>query len=109
MKVVNICKETIPECNDQEWQMVPVPGYPDCFVLEETRTGKVLGRFMLAEGSNPAFLNLIASAPELQIIAEMYRIAMKDRRAKNDMLFSMITEIFQRIKQPCVVEPALFI
>ncbi len=80
----------------RDWSFVPDVITPNQFNLEEIKTGKVLGRFILPEGSNSTLLNLIASAPELQDIAEMFRDRMKGNEEKT-MVFSIVMEVLQRI------------
>lgn len=84
----------------RDWSFVPDVITPNQFNLEEIKTGKVLGRFILPEGSNSTLLNLIASAPELQDIAEMFRDHMIGTNAQKTMVFSMVMQILERAEQP---------
>lgn len=91
----------------REWQIVPDAIHGHCFNLEEVKTGKLLAALILPEGSNSRLLSLIASAPELQDIAEMYQQSMTGSRAENSMLFSMVTQVLQRTTQPYSIEDPL--
>ena len=88
----------------RDWRIIPDTIYPNCFNLEETATAKVLGRFVLPKDSDPGLLSLIAAAPELQDIAEMFRNSMIGNKAQKTMVFSVVTEILQRAEQPYRIE-----
>lgn len=78
----------------REWHIVAAKDNPNCFYLE-TAAGKVLCTLGVPEGGNTGFLNLIASAPELQDIAEMYYDAMLGK-AEGTMVFEIVTEVLRR-------------
>ena len=102
MGVANDLMETA--FKHREWRVIPDETHPNCFKLQEIKTGKVLGSFVLAEGSDPELLNLIACAPELQDIAEMYRDHMIGKNAQNTMVFSMVIQTLERAAQPYETE-----
>lgn len=82
----------------RDWNLIPDAAHSNYFDLKETKTGRVLGRFILPESSDPTLLNLIASAPELQDIAEMYHDAMVGNGAEKTMVFAIVTEVLHRVQ-----------
>ena len=79
--------------NHRDWRVIPDPIDPNCFTLEDIKTGEILGTVLLAENSNPGLLNLIASAPELQDIAEMYHDHMIGKEAEKTMVYTIVKQV----------------
>ena len=100
----NNLPETTLLIKEWQWRIVPDEGRPDYFNLEEAKTGKVLGTFILPEDSDPKLINLIASAPELQDIAEMSRDHMIGNSMEKTMVFSLVMQVLERAEQPYEVE-----
>ena len=83
-----------------EWHIVPDVVKPNCFNLETT-TGNIVCSLAFPEHDNNAnitLLNLVVSAPELQDIAEMYHDTMLGNKAEKTMVFSIVSEVLDRVK-----------
>ena len=101
MRTANDLAETTETLfKHREWRVIPDTVNPNWFKLEEIKTGKVLGCFVLPEDGDPTLLNRIAAAPELEDIAEMFRDTMIGNKAEKTMVFSLVMEVLQRAAQP---------
>lgn len=94
----------LPRIKEWQWRINPDENHPNCFVLQEAKTNKVLGTFILPEDSDPKLINLIAATPDLQDIAEAYRDHMIGRSAEKTMMFSLVMQVLERSEQPYEVE-----
>lgn len=90
--------ETLSETafNHRDWHIIP-SNNPNCFELK-TKTGNTLCTLAFNKGCNTSLLNLIASAPELQDIAEMYHDHMLGGQMQHSMVFDIVREILSRLK-----------
>ncbi len=89
-----------PEVAHREWHIIPDASHPNHFTLE-TATGNVLCTLAFPKNENTTnteFLNLIASAPELQDIAEMYRDTMIGNRAEKTMIYTIVSRVLSRLQ-----------
>ncbi len=80
----------------REWNIVPDSNNPNHFKLE-TATGSVICTLAFPVSCNTSFLNLIASAPELQDIAEMYRDTMMGNEAEKTMIYTIVRDVLNRL------------
>ncbi len=80
-----------------EWNIVPSAAQPNSFDLK-TKTGHTLCILTFPKAYDKPLLNLIASAPELQDIAEMYRDSMIGNKAEKTMVFAIVTKVLQRVQ-----------
>lgn len=86
----------------REWNVIPDTTRPNCFTLKETKTGKLLGTFVLPKEGNLTVLNLISAAPELEDIAEMYHDHMEGGKMEESMAFEIVSEVLSRLNAtPC--------
>ena len=109
MEKTNISETTTTTLKHQEWNVALDIIHPKNFILKEDKTGKILATIILPEDSNPedsdpTLLNLIASAPELQDIAEMFQDHMQGGPMEKTMIFSTVIQVLERTKQPYTME-----
>ena len=93
-------KVALMEYTHREWHIVPDVVKSNCFNLE-TATGNIVCSLAFPEHDNNAnttLLNLIASASELQDIAEMYHDTMLGNKAEKTMIFSTVSEVLDHVK-----------
>lgn len=81
----------------RDWHIIPDTHHANRFNLAETKTGKVLGTLVLPKSGDTTFLNLIACAPELEDIAEMYHDHMLGGPMEKSMVFATVKEILARL------------
>ncbi len=81
----------------REWHIIPVGGNPNDFSIKTT-TSIVVCELSFPKSCNMSFLNLIASAPELHDIVEMYHDHMLGGKMQKTMVFNMVSEVLQRLK-----------
>lgn len=100
METANILAGTTMETGYKygNWRIIPDATAPDCFSLKEATTGKVLGSFVLFDRNNTPLLNLIACAPELEDIAEMFHDHMLGGPMQKTILFSLVQDLLNRLK-----------
>ena len=100
MRTANDLAETTETLfKHREWRVIPDTVKPNLFKLEEIKTGKMLGTFTLPKDGDPTLLNLIAAAPELQDIAEMFRDSMIGNKSQT-MIFSLVEQVLERAEKP---------
>ena len=85
------------EFKHREWHIVPDAVNPNRFNLE-TAMGSIICTLAFPESCNTSFLNLIASAPELEDIAEMYQESMTGSRAEKSMIFDIVRNVLSRLQ-----------
>ncbi|MEM9687607.1 MAG: hypothetical protein AAF934_11900 [Bacteroidota bacterium] len=78
------------------WDSVPAKK-PNCFDLKTTATGAVVCTISFPETCDSKLLNLIAAAPELYQIAEMYHDFMLGNEAEKTMVFSIVKTVLSRV------------
>lgn len=101
MRTADTLAPTKTEYNYRAWHIVPDTVTPNRFKLE-TASGNIVCTLAFPENNNAAhspFLNLIASAPELQHIAEMYHDAMVGNPSERSMIFTIVCKVLNRVKQ----------
>lgn len=97
---MNAAEASTTPYNYREWHIVPDAAAPNCFTLE-TATGNIVCSLAFPGKNNsttPTLLNLIASAPELQDIAEMYRDSMTGNKAEKTIIFNIVSEVLNRVQ-----------
>lgn len=97
MEAANILETNTIAFNHRDWSFIPDSITPNCFSMEENRTGKILGTIILPESGDNTFLNLIGCAPELEDIAEMFRDHMEGSPMERTMVFSLVMDVLHRI------------
>lgn len=105
MKEASVVTKTATktELNHRDWHITPSETTPNSFDLK-TKKGNTLCTLAFPKDCNISLLNLIASAPELQDIAEMYHDYMLGK-AEKSMVFNIVKEVLNRTKyQSCCLK-----
>lgn len=97
MNTAEVLPAQTTEYSHREWHIIPDVTNPNRLNLK-TATGTIICTLAFPERCNTTFLNLIASAPELQDIAEMYRDSMTGSTAEKTMVFTIVREILGRLQ-----------
>lgn len=100
MNTADVLPNKTTEFTHKEWHIIPNANHPNHFTLKTT-TGTIICALAFPGNNNTTnatFLNLIASAPELQDIVEMYRDSMTGKEAEKTMVFAIVREILSRLQ-----------
>ncbi len=97
MRTADLLPQTKMAFNHRDWRITPAKDNPNCFDLKTT-TGNLLCTLAFPKDCNTSLLNLIALAPELQDIAEMYHDHMLGGQMQKSMVFDIVQEILNRLK-----------
>ncbi len=100
MNTAEVLPAQTTEFTQREWHIIPDVTDPNRFNLK-TATGTIICTLAFPEDdttTNTTFLNLIASAPELQDIAEMYRDSMTGSTAEKTMVFTIVRDVLGRLQ-----------
>ena len=81
------------------WQLLPLSGQARRFLLNHRDTGTVC-TLTFPIRYNPKLLRLIAAAPELEDIAEMYRDEMLGSDRQHTMIFEIVSRVLHRLEEP---------
>ena len=96
MRAAEFTPENTP-FNHRDWHSTPSESHPGLFDLK-TNTGDLLCLLTFPKGCNTSLLKRIASAPELQDIAEMYHDHMLGGPMQRSMVFTTVCEILNRLE-----------
>jgi hypothetical protein len=73
------------------WKAVPCKEQPNSFILE-TKDGKEVCTLVFNDPAQSGYARLIAAAPELEDIAEMFHDHMLGSRMKQGMIFDIVKQ-----------------